>query len=960
MKLNIKAKISLIGLTPFILLLAFSGHFLNQRYNELQEAEHTYKNLNFIKVNSKLIGTLQVERGKSASYLAGGTNFDAVLEQRKKVDENFNQLQEIASISHLDQLYMTQVFFNYDRILAIRKMVEEKSPIWSVVENYTRIIKNGLSVYSQAAKENSLEGISDKLRGVALLENSKENAGKLRANISSILANKKPIDTKKINLLILLKGGVEESLNSPALVINHKSKEKIVAFASDPKWIEVWKTYNEVMLNSQTGNFTTESKVFFDHATNAIGQITSIISSEQASMEILVKDKVSIIKKTFWIFSIVLAAFSFILLLFITIFSNKLSSPITQASIAVKGIADGDLDHEVIAKSNDEVAQLAHAINDTLKKIEGAFGSKEINWIGLEEMKKMEKAAIKEAEEKNEIAQKALKEAQDEKKASTHARNEAQVASEEAAKAKQEADEALKLVEVEKTNADKALKQVEVEKANADKASKDAQKAFDAAQQEKKNAEEAMTVAQKEKESADQAKKQADLANKEAEEALEMANSEKEKAEQANQEAQQSQEKANEALRIAEEEKSKAETANQEAIEAKKIAEESAKEAQQAQEKAQVAQQEAKEAKREAEHSNDQISGMLEEQKKKAEEDEEKVQQILATVQAASDGDLTCSLSMSASDPIGQVANGLLEFLKAMNKDMIHIEGASKELNNASEVLKEKFQSMESNSFESSQKSEHVNTSAETVNSGIQDVVTNMDQMSTGISEVSKQTMLGSQLSSEASEQADSARTLILKLSDSSKEIGTVIKIISSIAEQTNLLALNATIEAARAGEAGKGFSVVANEVKELAKQTAQATNDISNKIKNIQDDSGNIVTAIEEINTSIQNLNQSSSTTAAAIEEQSATANTINQTINHSATGISEITSGIKTLKDASSENLNLVTDCSQSSEQMITLAENLKKMVSKFKLQRDNGKMAETPTQPKPTTETKKDLAA
>ena len=118
------------------------------------------------------------------------------------------------------------------------------------------------------------------------------------------------------------------------------------------------------------------------------------------------------------------------------------------------------------------------------------------------------------------------------------------------------------------------------------------------------------------------------------------------------------------------------------------------------------------------------------------------------------------------------------------------------------------------------------------------------------------------------------------KLGESSQEIGNVIKVITSIAQQTNLLALNATIEAARAGEAGKGFAVVANEVKELAKQTAKATEDIGRKIEAIQVDTKGAVAAIEEIGTIINQINDISNSIATAVEEQTVTTNEIGRSV--------------------------------------------------------------------------------
>src|SRR6266478_4203765 len=143
--------------------------------------------------------------------------------------------------------------------------------------------------------------------------------------------------------------------------------------------------------------------------------------------------------------------------------------------------------------------------------------------------------------------------------------------------------------------------------------------------------------------------------------------------------------------------------------------------------------------------------------------------------------------------------------------------------------------------------------------------------MSASIKEIAKNATEAAKVATSAVKVAETTTATISKLGESSNEIGQVIKVITSIAQQTNLLALNATIEAARAGEAGKGFAVVANEVKELAKETAKATEDISRKVAAIQGDSKKSVEAIATVTTIINQINDISSTIATAVEEQSA-----------------------------------------------------------------------------------------
>jgi len=173
-------------------------------------------------------------------------------------------------------------------------------------------------------------------------------------------------------------------------------------------------------------------------------------------------------------------------------------------------------------------------------------------------------------------------------------------------------------------------------------------------------------------------------------------------------------------------------------------------------------------------------------------------------------------------------------------------------------------------------------------------------------------------------------------LNDSAKRINHVVKMINEISEQTNLLALNATIEAARAGESGKGFAVVANEVKELSKQTANATNEISSQIKEIQQNSQEALSSIEEITKVIQEVDSISQTIATAVEQQSATvkeiANSISQA-NKAASG--EIVSSIEGVKIASKTTAQEALELKESATELSKLSHNLQSIVNQFKIQ-------------------------
>jgi len=289
----------------------------------------------------------------------------------------------------------------------------------------------------------------------------------------------------------------------------------------------------------------------------------------------------------------------------------------------------------------------------------------------------------------------------------------------------------------------------------------------------------------------------------------------------------------------------------------------------------------------------------------------------VAFAQAVAKGDLTSQLDIRQQDEVGELAGALNSMVANLGQMMRTIAENASKLAGASTELTTTATQLATGAEETTAQSTTVAAAAtqmaanlsamaasgEQMSANVRTVSAAVEQMTASIGEVARNAEQAANVADNAARLAEGSNQRIGELGSAADEIGKVIEVIQDIAEQTNLLALNATIEAARAGEAGKGFAVVATEVKELAKQTAHATEDIGKRIQAIQAATSGAVQSIGEIGQVIRNVNEVSRTIAAAVEEQSVTTREIAKNVAHAASASDAVSQGVAQSAAASQE---------------------------------------------------------
>lgn len=278
--MKLVTKIVLLLMVPISILTIATGYFVNNTWQEKIAAEHGAENMAFLQQVSEAIKAIQRERATSLSFLNGGVDSQAVAELRKNSDVEMNNLNLELGKTNLPAAPRKIVSELAAVLVASRAAIDQRLSAATAFERFTKTVATALSLYQPIADLNTVAGMSGKIRGLAILDNVRENAGQLRGRMASIVAANKAITENQKTGLIRTHTSIDVGLNSPGILLSPENKGVIESFSTKTDWIEVNRIYNKVLEQAQVGEFNENSEHLIKVTTAVVDDIGTLVRAE--------------------------------------------------------------------------------------------------------------------------------------------------------------------------------------------------------------------------------------------------------------------------------------------------------------------------------------------------------------------------------------------------------------------------------------------------------------------------------------------------------------------------------------------------------------------------------------------------------------------------------------------------------------------------------------------------------
>lgn len=369
-RISLKWKIALVGFLPLLFLAGAIGFSLYTNYMELRETGHLRGKVQVIGALSEMVHETQKERGQSASFLSGGATRDELEKQRSVNDQKMALLRSSLSASSFSEAEKQQIESLLSEILSMRKRISGKSiTSKEAIEGFSSAIRTLLSFETLVAEQTSLARIGAKLRGFRILEEAKESGGKLRANMSSILAKDTPIESGLFSTVISLKAGVDEGLRSHGLVLDVSGKRLIEKFQNSSEWSRVNSVFKTVLQKSGEGSYGADSGEFFKTISKALNILGELTFGQKDALLADINNVESEAKKALWsIAALSLAVFAGVFALVFFISSTTSKSILEVAKDIIAGAKEVSKSSETMASTSAQLSEAATEQSSSLQE----------------------------------------------------------------------------------------------------------------------------------------------------------------------------------------------------------------------------------------------------------------------------------------------------------------------------------------------------------------------------------------------------------------------------------------------------------------------------------------------------------------------------------------------------------------------------------------------------------------